>query len=216
MLPWPEQEASVIRPRSRTSAVTSAVAACGLAATVVLSGCSAGQVSQTAIQHPAVNGNNAWVGEENYGIALRNVHLNAPQTADYVQPGSPAELLFVAVNGSADEADKLVSITSDVGKVSLTGNTEVPVGGALVVGTPDGQVSPLDAVESADTAEATVILTKPITNGINYDFTFTFERAGSSTVAVPISAGETPRRDGEPSGGASEGGEGGGDTGGGH
>jgi copper(I)-binding protein len=173
-------------------------------------------VSQTAIQQPAVNGTNVWVGEANYGIALRNVHLNAPQTTDYVQPGSAAQLLFVAVNGSAEEADKLVSITSDVGTVSVTGDAEVPPGGTLVVGTPDGQASPLDAVESADTVEAVVTLTKPITNGINYDFTFTFERAGSSTVAVPISAGETPRRDAEP-GGTSEGhGEQGGDTGGGH
>lgn len=202
------------RPRSRTLAVTSAVAACGLAATVVLSGCSAGQVSQTAIQHPAVNGNNAWVGEENYGIALRNVHLIAPQTSDYVQPGSSVDLVFVAVNGSAEEGDKLVSITSDVGTVSLTGDTKVPVSGTLVVGTPDGQISPLDAIEPADTVEAKVTLTKPISNGINYDFTFNFERAGSSTVAVPISAGETPRRDGEPGGGSSTGH--GGDTGGGH
>ena len=202
------------RPRSRTFAVTSAVAACGLAATVVLSGCSAGQVSQTAMQHPAVNGNNAWVGEENYGVALRNLHLRAEQTSDYVQPGSSVELLFVAANGSAEEGDKLVSITSDVGTVSLTGDTEVPISGTLIVGTPDGQISPLEAVESAETAEATVTLTKPITNGINYDFTFTFERAGSRTVPVPISAGETPRRDGEPnSGGASHGG---GDTGGEH
>jgi len=207
----------VNRPRSRTFAVTSAVAACGLAATVVLSGCSAGQVSQTAIQHPAVNGNNAWVGEPNYGIALRNVHLIAPQTSDYVQPGSPVDLVFVAANGSAEEGDKLVSITSDVGNVSLTGDTEIEPAGTLVVGTPDGQPSPLGAIESANTVEATVTLTKPITNGINYDFTFTFERAGSSTVAVPISAGETPRRDGEPSGGSAGGeGHGGGDTGGGH
>jgi hypothetical protein len=204
----------VTRPRSRTLAVTSAVAACGLAATVVLSGCSAGQVSQTAIQHPAVNGNNAWVGEENYGIALRNVHLIAPQTSDYVQPGSSVDLVFVAVNGSAEEGDKLVSITSDVGTVSLTGDTKVPVNGTLVVGTPDGQISPLDAIEPANTVEAKVTLTKPISNGINYDFTFNFERAGSSTVAVPISAGETPRRDGEPGGGSSTGH--GGDTGGGH
>jgi copper(I)-binding protein len=150
------------------------------------------------MQQPAVNGTNVWVGQPTYGIALRNLHLRAPQTADYVQPGTGAELIFVAINGSAEEADKLVSITSDYGTVSVTGNTEVPANGSLVVGTPDGQVSALEAVDAADTAQAKVTVTKPITNGINYDFTFTFEKAGSSTIAVPISAGETQRRDKEP------------------
>lgn len=202
------------RSRSRTFAVTSGFAACGVAATVLLSGCSAGQVSQTAMQMPAVNGTTASVGDPTYGIALRNLHLRAPQNTDFVRPGSTAELIFVAANGSAAKGDRLVSITSDVGVVTVTGNPVVAPGGSLAVGTPDGQVSPLDALEGADTVEATVALTKPITNGINYDFTFTFANAGSATIAVPISAGETPRRDAE-SAGNSSGGESG-DTGGGH
>lgn len=186
------------RSRSRSSAVTSGVAALGVAATVLLSGCGAGQISQTAMQQPAINGTNVWVGQPTYGIALRNLHLRAPQTTDYVEPGTDAELIFVAINGSAEEPDKLVSITSEFGTVTVTGKTEVPANGSLVVGTPDGQVSALEAVDVADTAEAKVALTKPVTNGINYDFTFTFEKAGSSTIAVPISAGETQRRDKEP------------------
>ena len=40
-----------------------------------------------------------------------------------------------------------------------------------------------------------VTLNKPITNGLTYDFTFTFQNAGQTTVPVPISAGEAPRRD---------------------
>jgi copper(I)-binding protein len=204
----------VNRSRSRTFAVTSGMAACGLAATVLLSGCGAGQLSQTAVQMPAVNGTNAWVGQVNYGIALRNLHLRAPQNSDFIKPGSTADMLFVAVNGSADAPDRLVSITSDVGRVSLTGSPTVPAGGSLIVGTPDGQPSPLDATEGAKTVEASVTLTKPISNGLNYDFTFTFEKAGSSTIAVPISAGESPRQDGEPGGTSSA--EGHGDTEGGH
>ena len=57
---------------------TSALAACGLAAALALSGCSAGQVAQTATQEPAVNGTLATVGP----IALRNVHLRAAQSTD--------------------------------------------------------------------------------------------------------------------------------------
>ena len=62
-----EQEARVDRFK---------LAACGLVGAVVLSGCSAGQVSQTAVQEPAVNGTSANIGE----IAVRNAHLRATQT----------------------------------------------------------------------------------------------------------------------------------------
>jgi copper(I)-binding protein len=168
-----------------------ALAAGGLAI-AVLSGCSAGQVAQTATQEPAVNGTSGTAG----AITLRNVHLRAAQSTDYVQPGRDVDLIFVAANTSPDNADKLVSITSDVGKVTLKGDSAVPVGGVLVVGTPDGQPTALDSVEAADSVDAAVALSKPITNGLTYDFTFTFEKAGATTIAVPISAGETPRRGG--------------------
>jgi copper(I)-binding protein len=185
----------VNRQRSRAFAVASGLSACGLAAAVVLTGCGAGQVSQTAVQEPAINGTSTWAGDPTSGVALRNVHLRAPQTSDYVQPGSKVDLLFVAVNESAANPDRLVSITSDVATVAISGNATVPPAGTLVIGTADGQPSPLDATERADTVEAGVTLTKPISNGLTYDFTFKFERSGEATVAVPISAGETPSRD---------------------
>ncbi|MEO3758398.1 hypothetical protein ABGB19_08955 [Mycobacterium sp. B14F4] len=182
------------------------LAACGLAAATLvggaLTGCSSGQVSQTAMQEPAVNGTSANLGE----IALRNVHLRAEQVTDYVQPGSDVELLFQASNTSPDTGDKLVAITSDVGTVSLTGDTTLPASGVLIVGAPDGQITPLDSVETAEAAEAKVELTKPITNGLTYDFTFKFEKTGEATVAVPISAGETPRRDSAEKAGGQSGG----------
>jgi copper(I)-binding protein len=179
--------------KTRSSAV--ALAACGLSAALALSGCGAGQIAQTATQQPAVNGTLAWVGDSTSGIALRNLHLRAPQTSDYVRPGSDVELLFVAVNESAEKDDRLVSVTSSLGTVSLTGDLRVPAGGTLVVGTPDGVPSPLDATEGANTVQAAVKLTQPISNGLNYPFTFTFERSGQKEVNVPISAGETPRRE---------------------
>ena len=46
---------------------------------------------------------------------------------------------------------------------------------------------------SAKPETAEVTLSKPITNGLTYNFTFNFEKAGQTTVAVPISAGENPR-----------------------
>ena len=181
------------------------LAACGLAATLALSGCGAGQVSQTATQEPAVNGTSANIGK----VAVRNAHLRATQTADYIQPGREVELIFVASNDSPDVNDKLVSITSDVGTVTLTGDTTLPASGTLVVGSADGQVTALESVEPAEAAEAMVALSKPITNGLTYNFTFKFESGGEGTVAVPISAGESPRREDAGSGGHGGGGEGG-------
>ncbi|HET7666702.1 MAG TPA: hypothetical protein VFK56_11670 [Mycobacterium sp.] len=179
------------RLKPRTSVLTAGLAACGLAVAVALSGCGAGQVSQTATQEPAVNGTNATVGQ----IALRNIHVRAAQKTDYVQPGSPVELLFVAVNGSPDTNDKLVSVTSDIGTVSISGDSTVPANGVLVVGEPDGQTKPLEAAEKAEAVQAKVALSKPITNGLTYQFTFTFEKAGKTSAQVPISAGEQPRRE---------------------
>jgi copper(I)-binding protein len=187
------QESSVNRFQSRTYAFTPILAACGIAA-AVLSGCGAGQVSQTATQEPAVNGTSGTVG----AVALRNIHLRVVQTTDYVEPGRDVELIFTAVNNSPDVNDKLVSVTSDVGTVSLTGDTTVPAGGVLVVGQPDGQTAALEAAEASEGAEAAVALSKPITNGLTYDFKFTFEKSGETTVPVPISAGEAPRRAEEP------------------
>ena len=195
-----EQEAPVKPLNRRTSVTAAALATCGLAASVVLGGCSAGQVAQTATQEPAVNGTSAGTGS----IDLRNIHLRAEQTSDYVEPGTEVELLFVAANTSPDVADELVSITSDVGEVTLSGDTAVPVNGVLVVGAPDGgELAALESVEPAEGAEATVELSKPITNGLTYDFTFTFQEGGQTTVAVPISAGEQPRRDQTGAGGGS-------------
>jgi copper(I)-binding protein len=196
--------ASTVEQEARVDRLKLAAAG-GLAAAVVLTGCGAGQVSQMTTQEPAVNGTSANVGE----IALRNVHLRAEQTSDYVQPGTEVELLFQAANNSPDTEDKLLEITSDVGEVTLTGDTTVEPDGVLIVGSPDGQPTPLQNVEAAEAAEAAVELTKPITNGLTYQFTFKFEKAGETTVAVPISAGDAPRR-GEAPATSGSGGHGGG------
>ncbi|UXA20980.1 hypothetical protein KXD98_23290 [Mycobacterium sp. SMC-4] len=167
------------------------LAAGGVVLSAALSGCGAGQISQTATQEAAINGVNGDLGE----IALRNVHIFATQTTAQIQPGRDVELVLVVTNQSSDTADRLVSVTSDIGEVDVSGDGEVPAGGVLVIGTPDGQPTPLSAVEPAETAQASIALERPITNGLTYEFTFSFERAGDAVLNVPISAGEAPRRD---------------------
>lgn len=182
------------RTKSRTSAIASGLAACGLAASVVLTGCGSGQVSQTANQLPAVNGTAASIGDAKAGIDLRNIYLQAKQTRDFIKPGDMAELVFVAVNKSSENADKLVSVSSDTGEVLFKGATAVPAGGLLIVGSPEGKNQTLPASEDASTAMAAIALTKPISNGLTYKFNFKFQNAGEAQVEVPISAGDAPRR----------------------
>ncbi|OBB97371.1 hypothetical protein [Mycobacterium sp. 852002-40037_SCH5390672] len=155
----------------------------------LLSGCGAGQVSQMAVQEPAINGNKVTFNN----VALRDIRIQANQTGDYLQPGRTVDLVLVAVNQSPNSPDRLVGITSDIGTVTVSGDARLPAGGSLFIGTPEGEkVAPGPVGSNTAAAKATVDLTKPISNGLTYNFTFTFEKAGQATVAVPIAAGLKP------------------------
>jgi hypothetical protein len=173
---------------SRRSAKLAALAASAVIGAGAIASCSAGQVSQTAMQQSAVDGNQAVINN----VALRNVRIQALQTGDFLRPGTTVDLVLVAVNQSPDITDKLVGITTDIGKVTVTGDPTLRPSGVLFVGTQNGQSKKSDsAVENGDSVKATVALSKPITNGPIYDFTFNFEKAGSVSVGVPISAPES-------------------------
>ncbi len=184
------------RMSNRLVVATAALAVGGL----LLTGCGSGQISQTANQEAAVNGSTANVKN----IALRNVHLQAVQTGDFLKPGRAVELIFVAANNSPDVNDKLVGISTDVGSVEVSGPTAIPANSRLVVGSPDGQ-DEVEAFSSAQPTSAEVTLSQPVTNGLTYAFTFDFEKAGEVKVEVPISAGNAPRQD-EVGGGEGHGG----------
>jgi copper(I)-binding protein len=171
---------------SRRSAKLAMLAASAVLGVAAISGCGAGQISQTAMQQSAVDGNQAAVKN----VALRNVHIHALQTGDYLRPGATVDLVLVAVNQSPDVGDKLVGITTDIGKVTVTGDSTLPPSGVLFIGQNGQSKKSDDAVEHGDTVKATIALSKPITNGPNYDVTFNFEKAGSVSVPVPISAPE--------------------------
>ncbi|GAB2716675.1 hypothetical protein [Nocardia thraciensis] len=102
-------------PRKPRRAV--AVAAIAAGAALALSGCGAGQISQTASQVAAVNGNSADVGK----VALRDVRILLPQSGQYTNAkGGKAVLAFSAVNAGESKSDELTSITSDLGPVKIT------------------------------------------------------------------------------------------------
>ncbi|MFV0494845.1 hypothetical protein [Mycobacterium sp.] len=154
-------------------------------AVAALSGCGTGQISQTANQMPAVNGSATTIN----GVLLRDIRIQADQTGDFLEPGEQVDLVLVAVNNAPDSIDTLTGITTDIGTVTLSGDAELPARGMLIVGTPDGQAVAPGPGQSKGAAKATVSLTKPISNGLTYPFTFTFEKAGEGRVEVPISAG---------------------------
>lgn len=177
---------------SRVPAPVERVVAVGLVALLaaLLSGCGAGQISQMATQEPAVNGNKVTINN----VALRDIRMQAVQTGDFLQPGRTVDLVAVAVNQSPDISDRLVGITSDIGTVTVGGDARLPAGGMLFIGTPEGQYVAPGPLNSNTAARATVTLAKPITNGLTYNFTFNFEKAGQASVQVPISAGLGPQQ----------------------
>ena len=178
------------------------LAICGLGAAVALTACSAGQISQMTAMEPAVNGSAVTANN----IALRDIRIVGQQTTDALQPGKSVELRFVAVNQSPDVPDSLVGITSEIGTVTLSGNTAIPPSGTLVVGAPQGQdATALAAVQptATATATATVQLAKPISNGLTYNFTFRFAKSPEATVAVPVTAPDNaPRAQQNPTAGS--------------
>ncbi|OBG73180.1 MULTISPECIES: hypothetical protein [unclassified Mycobacterium] len=156
---------------------------------VAVSGCGAGQISQMAVQEPAINGNKLTI----HDVALRDIRIQTPQTGDAVQPGRQVELVLVVTNQSPDAPDRLVSVTSDIGSVALSGDPRLPAGGMLFIGTPDGQKVAPGPIDNSAAAKATITLAKPISNGLTYNFTFSFERAGQASVLVPVTAGLSPQ-----------------------
>lgn len=179
----------------RATAVRTGLAVAALTSATVLAGCGAGQVSQVATQAPAINGTEASVGTDPQ-IVLRNVHLQAVQTGDQIKPGTDVALKFAAVNDSITGTDKLTGITSEVGPVEITRATlpiSIGPGESLMVGDPHG-AKELGTIEELKSAYARVTLDKPISNGLKYNFTFSFAKAGDVTVSVPISAGLAPRQ----------------------
>ena len=181
---------------TRASAFGGALVACVMIA-APLTGCSAGQQSQMATQESAVNGASGGVGT----IALRDVRIRAQVTGAALQPGDSVDLLFVAVNQSNTDNDRLVGITSDIGPVTLNPvNPEIPAARTLIVGKPDGvEADAMQALSTAVKANATVKLTKPLANALTYNFVFTFERAGQAAIGVPVTAGDTAPRAEQPS-----------------
>lgn len=159
-------------------------------ATLTLSACGAGQISQTATQVAAVNGNFADVGD----ISVRNVHVVYPQSEEYsLEPGGTVELGFVAINNNPAAADTLTGIsTTAASNVSVgeeAGGTEIAPLTALGAGAPvDNSVEDPDIPLQFITVELNGI-NEDVRPGLTIPVTFSFEEAGDVELLVPVDAG---------------------------
>lgn len=121
-----------------------------------LAGCGAGQVSQTAVQSPTIDGISAQVGS----MSIRNVALEYPTQGLYAK-GSDARLRMIIANDSTD-SDTLTAVRSNVSsEVTITAAgsaaagatptltaappSDTPTATGTASGTPTGSAEPPDS-----------------------------------------------------------------------
>lgn len=139
------------------------------AMTLAVSGCAAGQYSQTAQQVAAIDGANATVGN----IAVLNVRL-APTEREYYPAGSSARvLLYISNDGLSADSLEGVS-TSAARSVKITGDAALPP-------------QALSDFASETGTEITVTgFLQDQYYGVSIPMTFSFANAGTVDVNVPI------------------------------
>ena len=143
-------------------------AVAALAAVLALSGCAAGQISQTADQGAAIDGANGTVGY----LGVRNVLLAVTANSDYAKGADAPLQLWVSNAG----------ITPDTLKgVSTPAATSVQINGVTLI--PGQTLKDFTGSQNTITLKG---LTSNITYGESVPVTFAFAAAGDLTVNVPI------------------------------
>lgn len=137
-----------------------------------LTGCAAGQISQTADQVPNHDSAHGTIGPVRVANALLG---DSSDTAGPVAfaAGSTVPITFWATN-DAMEPDTLTSISTSAGDVTISGTATIPEQGALEVGG--------DSAVSATITSAT----QDIKYGFTVTVDFYFQNAGKLTLEVPI------------------------------
>ncbi len=135
----------------------------------VLAGCAAGQIAQSVDQISGVDGAQGTVGQ----IGIHNALFATPDGPKYPK-GSEAPLTLWLTNNDYS-SDTLTAITTDAGKVTISGDATIEPKSYLPVGGPDAKVT------------ATVNdLTHDLSFGISVPMTFSFAHAGDISLNVPI------------------------------
>jgi copper(I)-binding protein len=127
-----------MRPARRT-AVFLAAGTAGLALAASLSGCGAGQISETSLVQSAVQGYSVNVGD----LQIRDALLEFPTAGEAWPAGSDIPLVVRIIN-SGTSADQLVGASSDAGPVELraSGASASPPVSASPSTSPSASTSP--------------------------------------------------------------------------
>jgi hypothetical protein len=139
-----------------------------MAAVLALSGCAAGQISQTADEVAAVDGGNGTIGY----MSVLNVVFAATAKTSYAKGGDAPLQLWLSNAGI--QPDQLTGISTPAA-------TSVQINGIKAI--PGQTLKDLTGPTSAITLKG---LTSSIAYGQSVPVTFAFATAGSLTVNVPI------------------------------
>ncbi|MGZ4556499.1 MAG: hypothetical protein ACXVXZ_12280 [Mycobacteriaceae bacterium] len=162
----------------RNSARAALGAALAVSAITVLGGCSAGQVNTNANTVSAVNGAGGQVGQ----MSVLDAAIAQGSGGGY-KPGDSAGLQFTIVNGGV-QSEKLVSISTPAAqKVTVKGALNIPGGTSVAAGE-----SSASASKKADLTATLEGLTTALVPGPTVEVTFTFDRSGALTIALPVAA----------------------------
>lgn len=164
----------------------------GIGAAVLASGCSAGQITQTDTQVPAVNGSMGTVKQ----IAVRDVQLAFPAGKTYFSKGESASLLLTIAN-SGDATDKLVAVSSPQfgSGAQIVGDASIP--GFHAISATATAVTPVSttsttATSTTGTSTTGTSTTGTSTTGTSTTGTSTTGTSASTTVTTTTSAPELP------------------------
>ncbi len=153
-------------PRRVLAPTALAVAA---AACLVLSGCAAGQVSQTADQVAAIDGANGTVGD----LTVLNARL-APTDPEGYAAGADARLLLWISNACLTNGDTLTAVTSPAAESDHHPRRR------------DHPAADLADFSGASGTRVTVTgFTRTVPYGLSIPMTFSFENAGSLDLEHP-------------------------------
>ncbi|MEJ2867263.1 hypothetical protein WCD74_05760 [Actinomycetospora sp. OC33-EN08] len=172
------------RPTGRPRTALLAATLLGAAA-LVLSGCSAGAVTQTDTTISSVSGTEGAVGQ----VLLRDVTID-PGATPVVPAGSAVTLRGSIVNQDLAD-DQLVSVSTPyAGPPRAEGFTTIPGNSStFIIGAQPGPVGPPSPTQPTGTMRITLpAVAQVLHEGPTYPVTFTFARAGSITLPVYMSS----------------------------